>query len=64
MITFGWTDAFVTMWREEGLGGFYKGVLPALLLTSHGAIQVGALCYRGPSCFTHIVYSEYRYDHN
>ncbi len=33
-------DAFVTIFKEEGIKGLYKGVIPALLLTSHGAIQV------------------------
>ena len=36
----GLVDTITTMYREEGLSGFYKGFLPALLLTSHGAVQV------------------------
>ena len=33
------TDAVRVILREEGLMGFYRGLLPALLLTSHGAVQ-------------------------
>lgn len=33
-------DCLVTITREEGIAGLYKGVVPALFLTSHGAIQV------------------------
>lgn len=32
-------DAFVTIWRDEGCGVLYRGILPALLLTSHGGVQ-------------------------
>ena len=35
----GLINAFTTMFKEEGIMGFYKGVVPAILLTSHGAIQ-------------------------
>ena len=34
------TDCVKTILREEGVLGFYKGFLPAMFLTSHGAIQV------------------------
>jgi solute carrier family 25 folate transporter 32 len=35
----GLTDAFVTIIREEGFRGLYRGAVPALLLTTHGSIQ-------------------------
>jgi len=35
----GITNAMQTIVREEGILGLYKGVVPALFLTSHGAIQ-------------------------
>ena len=35
----GFLDALITIPREEGFLGLYKGIIPALLLTSHGAIQ-------------------------
>ncbi|PRW05777.1 folate transporter chloroplastic isoform X1 [Chlorella sorokiniana] len=35
----GFVHAFVQIARCEGLGGLYKGLLPSLLLVSHGAIQ-------------------------
>lgn len=33
-------DTIQTMIREEGYFGFYKGFIPSILLTSHGAVQV------------------------
>jgi solute carrier family 25 folate transporter 32 len=39
----GFRNIFATMLREEGIRGFYKGFLPSLLLTTHGAVQVSYL---------------------
>eukprot|EP00884_Botryococcus_braunii_P010077 jgi/Botrbrau1/19070/Bobra.0785s0001.1 len=35
----GFADAVKQILKEEGVGGFYRGLLPSLLLVSHGAIQ-------------------------
>lgn len=35
----GFFDCLATVARTEGLAGLYKGLLPSLLLVSHGAIQ-------------------------
>lgn len=35
-------DAVKVIFREEGFFGFYKGIVPALFLTSHGAVQFAA----------------------
>mmetsp|Transcript_17640 Transcript_17640/g.15917 ORF Transcript_17640/g.15917 Transcript_17640/m.15917 type:complete len:190 (+) Transcript_17640:452-1021(+) len=32
-------DAFRTIYKEEGIRGYYKGLGAALILTSHGSIQ-------------------------
>jgi solute carrier family 25 folate transporter 32 len=39
-LIFDTADAVRQIYRQEGIIGFYRGLVPALLLTSHGAIQV------------------------
>lgn len=38
----GAVDCFKSIVREEGIAGLYRGLLPSLLLVSHGAIQLAA----------------------
>ena len=44
----GMANAFQTIVREEGILALYKGAVPALMLVSHGGIQVniGCLCFK------------------
>ncbi|XP_048590205.1 mitochondrial folate transporter/carrier [Nematostella vectensis] len=35
----GMMDAFIKIWRQEGLRGLYKGYAPGLIGVSHGALQ-------------------------
>ena len=37
----GLIDAFSSIVRDEGVGGLYRGIVPALFLTSHGMVQFG-----------------------
>ena len=37
----GISDAFITIIKNEGIIGLYRGLLPALFLTSHGMVQFG-----------------------
>lgn len=32
-------DAFITIYRREGIGAFYRGLVPSLLGVSHVAVQ-------------------------
>ena len=32
-------DAFTTVWKEEGIRGLYRGLLPSFFGVSHGAVQ-------------------------
>jgi solute carrier family 25 folate transporter 32 len=38
----GMVHAVKSIVRSDGVGGLYRGIVPALLLTSHGAIQFSA----------------------
>lgn len=38
----GMTSALRTIWRKEGLSGFYSGVWPSLLLVAQGSLQLMA----------------------
>lgn len=47
----GMFDAFVRIVQEEGVLSLYRGVLPSLLLTSHGAIQLVVFACGAPEPF-------------
>ena len=36
----GLLDCIKTIYREEGIRGFWRGIVPALIGTSHGAVQM------------------------
>ena len=35
----GMLDAFVKVFKSDGIAGLYKGLVPSLFLVSHGSIQ-------------------------
>jgi solute carrier family 25 folate transporter 32 len=35
----GFFHGIYKLWKDEGIGGYYKGIVPALLGVSHGAMQ-------------------------